>query len=110
MLYYSNTNPNGAAIAILKEGKDNTADTVGSDEILVLRNFELIAATGGAVSVSGGNAGYPLIKGTLPTSGGGIANSMITRRGNLATAFTITATAGGQVDFVGEAEIIKVPT
>lgn len=105
---YTGVNPNAAAVTIVKAGT-GTADAVGALEQLVFTSFDFISATGGAMSILAG-AGVVIAKGTLPASGGGIAQSGIARKCLKATPPTVTATGGGQTDLVAEAEIIKLPS
>lgn len=105
---YSGSNPNSASVALKVAGLDNSTDTVASSEALIVLDVEVIAETGGTVTLSGGNAGYSLLGGKLPTSGGGIAQSGVQRRCKPGSGLTVTATAGGVVTVRGTGSIIPV--
>lgn len=106
LVSYTGTNPNAAAVTIKKSGT-NTTDAVAANEQLTITNFELITETGGVFSVTGGTGGL-ITRGKLAATGGGVANSSLERRCLVGTPPTITATAGGQVDFTAEGTITKV--
>lgn len=105
---YGGTNPSAAAVTIKKDGT-TTTDAVGAAEQLIVTDFELIAETGGAVEILGGT-GVQIEKGTLPTTGGGIAQTKIERRCLKGSPPTVTAAAGGRVDLTMNGNIISAPT
>jgi hypothetical protein len=108
LITYSGSNPNAAAVTIKKSGT-NTTDSVGVGEQLIITAFEFVSEAGGVSLVSGGT-GAVILSGKIPPSGGGIAQTRIERRCVKATPPTVTATAGGQVDFTAEGIISSSPT
>jgi hypothetical protein len=109
-LYYSGSNPSNSAIILYKEGQSNTTDSIDTTEQLVITSFDLITATGGAFRFLSGNASHAsldIAHGTLPSSGGGLAQSGIDRRCLKGDSPRLTASAGGQVDLCGEGYIIQ---
>lgn len=103
---FSGTNPSASAVTIKKEGTDTT-DSVGASEQMTITDFELISSTGGACSFLGGT-GAQITKGTLPSTGGGIAQNNITRKCVKGTPPTVTGT--GQVDLTASGYISAAPT
>ncbi len=103
---YSGTDPTAAAVTIKKDGT-NTTDAVGASEQLTITDFELVASTGGACSILGGT-GAQITKGTLPATGGGIAQNNISRKCVKGTPPTVTGT--GTVDLTASGYISSAPT
>jgi hypothetical protein len=112
-LYYSGSNPSNTAVTIYKEGQSNVSDTIAANEQLVVTAFDLITTTGGAfrfLSGDGSHASLDIAHGTLPSTGGGLAQSYIDRRCKKGDTPRLTAAAAGQTDLCGEGYIIKQNT